>query len=213
MTERRNAWAHGRCVARQRALQARIDAALALIAKALESGPFLDPDETRALLAVLQGDQPGEPWTPSVGERVTGVETQNVGQPVVTGYFHSSGADGLSWLKVHADDPETAQRFLVGTATLKPASVEPRPRCCIGPFADGTHAPGCLDACQDCGGDEAGPHRCQCRDVEPECTCTPSRCDYDGYSLDGPACLPCGQRPQGAPCLAVAEPTGEVDRG
>jgi hypothetical protein len=30
VTERRNAWAHSRCVARQRDLQARIDAALAL---------------------------------------------------------------------------------------------------------------------------------------------------------------------------------------
>lgn len=92
-------------------------------------------------------------------------------------------------------------------------ATEPVKRCCIGPFADGTHAPGCLDACQDCGGDEAGPHRCQCSDADPACTCTPSRCDYDGYPLDGPACLPCGQRPEGTPCLAIDEPTGEADRG
>ncbi|MEU7787693.1 hypothetical protein [Amycolatopsis sp. NPDC049159] len=79
-------------------------------------------------LAPEPGDQPTTKqrtlWptgTPTVGERVTGIETQNVGQPVVTGYFHSSGVDGLSWLKVHADDPETAQRFLVATSTLKPA--------------------------------------------------------------------------------------------
>lgn len=43
------------------ALRARLADGLAKIAKALESGPYLDPDETRALLAVLQGDQPTEP--------------------------------------------------------------------------------------------------------------------------------------------------------
>lgn len=91
----------------------------------------------------------------------------------------------------------------------QPKAEEPEPRCCIGPFADGTHAPGCLDACQDCGGDEAGPHRCQCSDAKPVCTCTPSRCDYDGYPLTGPACLPCGQRPVGKPCLAIDDDTSE----
>lgn len=60
------------------------------------------------------------PWKPSVGEKVTGVETQNIGQPTVTGYFHSSGVDGKSWLKINKDDFEIAQRYLVETATLKP---------------------------------------------------------------------------------------------
>lgn len=53
----------------------------------------------------------------------------------------------------------------------QPKAEEPKARCCIGPFADGTHAPGCLDACQDCGGDEAGPHRCQCSEADPEKLC------------------------------------------
>lgn len=48
-------------VAERDALRARLADGLAKIAKALESGPYLDPDETRALLAVLQGDQPTEP--------------------------------------------------------------------------------------------------------------------------------------------------------
>jgi hypothetical protein len=59
-------------------------------------------------------------WEPSPGEKVTGVSTQQIGQPIVTGYFHSSGVDGYSWLKVHEDDPETAQRYLARTDTLKP---------------------------------------------------------------------------------------------
>lgn len=60
MAERRNAWAHGRCVERQRQLQARITRAVELIDKGLEFGPFLDPDETRAVPAALVGDQPAD---------------------------------------------------------------------------------------------------------------------------------------------------------
>jgi hypothetical protein len=111
----------------------------------------------------------------------------------------------LSW----SLDPDAVRAALVGD---QPKAEEPEPRCCIGPFADGTHAPGCLDACQDCGGDEAGPHRCQCSDAKPVCTCTPSRCDYDGYPLTGPACLPCGQRPVGKPCLAIDDDTSEENQ-
>jgi hypothetical protein len=113
--------------------------------------------------------------------------------------------DGEDWHG--AVDAERVRAALVGD---QPKAEEPKPRCCIGPFADGSHAPGCLDACQDCGGDEAGPRRCQCSDADPACTCTPSRCDYDGYPLDGPACLPCGQRPVGKPCLAIDEPLSGV---
>lgn len=76
---------------------------------------------------VLDSAPPAPRWTPTVGDRVIGVETQTIGQPTVTGYFHSSGQDGLSWLKIQADEPETAQRYLVGTATLKPYAP-PAPR-------------------------------------------------------------------------------------
>jgi hypothetical protein len=47
--------------------------------------------------------------------------------------------------------------FTVHVERVPPADPK---RCCIGPFADGTHAPGCLDACQDCGGSEI---TCRCR--------------------------------------------------
>jgi hypothetical protein len=66
-------------------------------------------------------------------------------------------------------------------------------RCCIGPFADGTHAPGCLDACQDCGGDVAGPRRCHCRDAgkgapqgegTPSCRFGVEGCDREHKFVD-----------------------------
>ena len=60
------------------------------------------------------------PWKPSAGEKVTGVSTQQIGQPTVTGWFLDSGVDGMSWLKINKDDQDTAQRYLVKTDTLKP---------------------------------------------------------------------------------------------
>ncbi|QWF85746.1 hypothetical protein [Amycolatopsis sp. CA-230715] len=38
-------------------------------------------------------------------------------------------------------------------------------RCCTGPFADGRHALGCAQRCQDCQGDPDGPAACPCRDT------------------------------------------------
>lgn len=37
--------------------------------------------------------------------------------------------------------------------------------CCMGPFADGSHATYCRQRCQDCKGDPDGPFRCRCRDL------------------------------------------------
>lgn len=53
--------------------------------------------------------------------------------------------------------------------------TEPVKRCCIGPFADRSHAVNCWQRCQDCGGDETGPRKCHCRDGQPAaplCGCT-----------------------------------------
>lgn len=45
--------------------------------------------------------------------------------------------------------------------------TEPVKRCCIGPFADGTHAVNCWQRCQDCGGDET---TCRCRETSAQPT-------------------------------------------
>ena len=82
-----------------------------------------DPAAKEFIEARAQHDCDGccvPPWKPSPGEKVTGVSTQQIGQPTVTGWFLDSGVDGMSWLKINEDDPDTAQRYLVKTDTLKP---------------------------------------------------------------------------------------------
>lgn len=78
--------------------------------------------------------------------------------------------NGADWCRGGRDVLRDLTQFLAaGSVPVDPETTQPARgvRCCIGPFADGTHAQNCRDRCQDCGGDEAGPRRCRCRDTGP----------------------------------------------
>jgi hypothetical protein len=141
--------------------QARIDAATAELRKwdalATRESEWLP---CRAGLAALQGDQPTEP------------RHELVLKSGLSGVTGACSCGGWSGGGRHELPSRVAHRWDAEHLTSLPLeqSVEPVKRCCIGPFADGTHAANCWQRCQDCGNDEG---RCRCADVPAESQSAP----------------------------------------
>lgn len=93
------------------------------------AAPFGSPiEDIRTALKAVQDALPVSPrWAPTEGERVTGVQHGSSPELEVTGYFVSSGMDGLSWLRINSWDKDGAQAHLVRTASLRKAPELHRP--------------------------------------------------------------------------------------